>query len=262
MAGAGNYGGQNLNADQVNNAATIARVGQQMGASARDIQIALAAAMTESSLVNLHSGDRDSQGLFQQRPSQGWGSVAQVTDPVHASQSFFNALFKVPNRDSLAPQLAAQAVQRSAFSNGSNYAKYVNLGQALQQAIGGGAGAPPGAPGGPPLGPDMGGTTSNGIVTGGNIAGDTGNILSQAQEPGTAGGQSWWDWLTGAIPGMDGLQAVATSIGGASSALGDIAKPFLWLSSSKHWVRIFAGAAGAVFLFMGMSMIAREVKNG
>lgn len=249
---AGNYGGTQLSDEQYRNAQTIAQVGQKLGASPRDISVALMAAMTESSLRNLNYGDRDSQGLFQQRPSQGWGTVAQVTNPEYAATQFFTHLLKVPGRDAMTPQMEAQQVQRSAFSDGRNYAPFHNMADALVNSLG------------------VGSSTSVGVVTGGNIltggdaeniGNDTGNILAEAA-PSSAGGQGWWDWLLGVIPGMDGLQAVATSIGGASSALGDIAKPFLWLSSSKHWVRIFAGAAGAVFLFMGLSMIAREVKNG
>lgn len=83
--------------------------------SERDIQIALMTAMQESSLRNLHGGDRDSQGLFQQRPSQGWGTVAQVTDPYYASKKFYSVLKGVKNRDSLTMGQAAQRVQRSKY---------------------------------------------------------------------------------------------------------------------------------------------------
>ena len=68
-------GSQKWDAEQTRNAALIIRVGQQMGMSRKDIAIGLIVAMQESSLRNLHSGDRDSQGLFQQRPSQGWGTA-------------------------------------------------------------------------------------------------------------------------------------------------------------------------------------------
>ena len=93
-----------------------------MGMSSRDLMIGLMTAMQESSLRNLNYGDRDSLGLFQQRPSQGWGNRDQVTDPVYASQKFFSALKKVRNRERLQPWEAAQAVQRSA--NGLLYRQW------------------------------------------------------------------------------------------------------------------------------------------
>src|SRR5438067_133055 len=73
------------------------------------------AAMTESRLRNLPSGDRDSVGLFQMRPSMGWGSVAQLTDPAYAAAKFYSVLTAVPNWQGLPPGAAAQAVERSAF---------------------------------------------------------------------------------------------------------------------------------------------------
>jgi hypothetical protein len=106
--------------EQVRNVNIIAQEGHKLGASLRDIEVALMAAMQESSLRNLPGGDRDSAGLFQMRPSQGWGSYAQVTDPVYASDKFFRTLFGVPNRDAGVNNAAnlggeAQAVERSGF---------------------------------------------------------------------------------------------------------------------------------------------------
>jgi hypothetical protein len=121
------YGGISLNAEQLKNAQLIAATGRKMGASKRDIQIAIMTAMTESNLRNLNYGDRDSVGLFQQRA--GWGSASQRMDPTYAATSFYKTLFKVKNRNSMQPWQAAQAVQRSAFSDGSNYKSYWALGQ-------------------------------------------------------------------------------------------------------------------------------------
>lgn len=101
--------------EQLHNAHIIVDVGNQMGMSQRDIQIALMAAMQESSLRNLNHGDRDSLGLFQQRPSQGWGTRQQVTDPQYAATAFYNALKRVGNRPGMSLTEAAQAVQRSAY---------------------------------------------------------------------------------------------------------------------------------------------------
>ena len=106
---------------QRENATTIVQVGVALAVPQRGLVVALAAAMQESRLRNLgHLGaknDHDSLGLFQQRPSMGWGSAAQVTDPVFAATAFYLALQSVPGWDSMAVTVAAQRVQRSAFPN-------------------------------------------------------------------------------------------------------------------------------------------------
>jgi cell wall-associated NlpC family hydrolase len=132
--------------EQLANARVIAQVGRQMGASQRDIQIALMTAMQESGLRNLRYGDRDSQGLFQQRPSQGWGTVAQVTDPTYASRKFYEALLKDSRRDSRSLTQAAQRVQRSAFPDA--YAKHEGSAAKLLRELGvdGGVVSSQGAP--------------------------------------------------------------------------------------------------------------------
>ena len=100
--------------DKLGNARLIAQVGRQMGAPDEAIKIALAAALVESELTNVNHGDRDSLGLFQQRPSQGWGTPDQVMDPTYAATQFFSRLLKLDWRN-MNPGAAAQAVQRSAF---------------------------------------------------------------------------------------------------------------------------------------------------
>lgn len=151
-AGAGRYGDIVFGADQMKNAQTIASVGKSMGMSARDIQIGIMTAIAESMLRNVNYGDRDSLGLFQQRPSMGWGTPAQVTDPVYASRKFFSSLKGITNRDKMTPWMAAQSVQRSAFSDGSNYRVQWNEATAIYKALlagarGAGGGYVPG-PGG------------------------------------------------------------------------------------------------------------------
>jgi cell wall-associated NlpC family hydrolase len=89
--------------------------------------------MQESTLRNINYGDRDSLGLFQQRPSQGWGSPAQVTDPVYATTTFLDRLGQVPGWETLPITVAAQTVQRSAFP--SAYAKWEGLAAQLVQAL-------------------------------------------------------------------------------------------------------------------------------
>jgi hypothetical protein len=104
-----------LSTEQAANAATIAAVGLREGFGERAVTIALATAYQESKIENLPGGDRDSIGLFQQRPSQGWGSPEEIRDPVYASTKFYEGLAKVPNFREIAVTEAAQAVQRSAF---------------------------------------------------------------------------------------------------------------------------------------------------
>jgi hypothetical protein len=108
---AGSYG---LSLEQALNATTIAAVGERLGLPDHAVTVAIAAALQESELVNLAGGDRDSSGLFQQRPSQGWGTPAQIQTPRIAAQSFYTHLAKVPGWEGLSVTDAAQAVQRSA----------------------------------------------------------------------------------------------------------------------------------------------------
>ena len=81
-----------LELDQAANATTIAAVGKRDGLPDHAVTIALATAMQESGLRNLSYGDRDSLGLFQQRPSQGWGTAEQVTTPTYAAAAFYQKL--------------------------------------------------------------------------------------------------------------------------------------------------------------------------
>ena len=110
-------GRHTLTAEQANNAAIIAGESTARGLPARAASIAIATAIQESGLRNLDYGDRDSLGLFQQRPSQGWGSEAQVQDPYYATGKFYDELVKVDGWRDMPVTEAAQAVQRSAFPN-------------------------------------------------------------------------------------------------------------------------------------------------
>ncbi|MET7714851.1 NlpC/P60 family protein [Streptomyces sp. NPDC005407] len=134
--------------EQVPNAKVIVATGVQMKFSARGQVIALATALQESGLRNLDHGDRDSLGLFQQRPSQGWGTRAQILDPVYASTKFYKALKSLKDWESMPLTVAAQKVQKSGEPDA--YAKHEALATALQQAIaptlGAAAVAPSGAP--------------------------------------------------------------------------------------------------------------------
>ncbi len=110
----GEYGGYNSK-EQKENAVKIYNAGRSMGATKDDQIIAIMTAMQESRLINNKGGDRDSAGLFQQRPSQGWGSYAQVTNPTYAAKKFFQALFNLNNRSRMTKGQQCQAVQRSAY---------------------------------------------------------------------------------------------------------------------------------------------------
>jgi hypothetical protein len=103
-----------LGTGQAGIAATIAGVAQRDALPARAVTVAYAAALQESKLQNLPYGDRDSVGVFQQRPSQGWGKRSQLENPVYATSKFFSALAKVPGYQRMPVYQAAQAVQRSA----------------------------------------------------------------------------------------------------------------------------------------------------
>lgn len=104
-----------LSPTQMGNAATIVGIAVRRGLPARAATIAIATALQESKLVNVRYGDRDSLGLFQQRPSQGWGTEAQVLDPVYATNAFYDRLVEVRDYRSLPITVAAQRVQRSGF---------------------------------------------------------------------------------------------------------------------------------------------------
>ncbi|MEU4200793.1 C40 family peptidase [Streptomyces sp. NPDC026294] len=129
--------------EQIPNAKKIQATGIALKVPLRGQVVALATALQESGLRNVNYGDRDSLGLFQQRPSQGWGTAQQVRDPVHASTSFYEHLEKVSGWQSMTVAQAAQAVQASGFPDA--YAKWQPLATALQKALaktlaGGGSG--------------------------------------------------------------------------------------------------------------------------
>jgi hypothetical protein len=104
-----------LTTDQAENATLITAIGVSRGLPARAVSIALATAYQESKIRNLPHGDRDSLGLFQQRPSQGWGTTSEVRDPYHATNAFYDALEKIPDYKTMRITEAAQKVQRSGY---------------------------------------------------------------------------------------------------------------------------------------------------
>jgi hypothetical protein len=118
-----------LDFGQAADAATIAGVAVREHLPSRALTVAYATGFQESKLENLTYGDRDSVGIFQQRPSQGWGTTAELEDPAYATQAFFGALVKVPNYSTIPVYEAAQAVQKSA--DGSAYQEYTQTGALL-----------------------------------------------------------------------------------------------------------------------------------
>ncbi len=108
--------------DQASNAAAITAIAVKRGLPPRASSIAIATAMQESKVRNVRFGDRDSLGLFQQRPSQGWGTAEQILDPEYSTNKFFDALVTVKDYDTMDIAEAAQAVQRSAA--GDAYAQH------------------------------------------------------------------------------------------------------------------------------------------
>jgi len=134
-----------LDDDQIANARIIIQVGRGLGVSDRGIAIALATAMVESWIRNLDWGDRDSLGLFQQRPSTGWGTEAEVRDPYRAAAAFFGGasdpngsrtrgLLDIAGWESLDFGAAAQAVQISAYPD--RYAPWEQQAYAWLAALG------------------------------------------------------------------------------------------------------------------------------
>jgi hypothetical protein len=128
-------GGSTLSADRIDNVAIIASVGWAYGYDEQGVTVALATAIQESGLRNLDYGDRDSVGLFQQRTSQGWGTVEQILDPRYSAAMFYLALAKVDGWQDLPVTEAAQAVQRSGFPEA--YADHEAEGRAWATALSG-----------------------------------------------------------------------------------------------------------------------------
>ncbi|WP_232109785.1 hypothetical protein [Streptomyces buecherae] len=180
-----------LDPEQSRHAATIAAVAASRGLPDRAVTIALATAMQESGLHNIRRGDRDSLGLFQQRPSQGWGTTRQILDPVYASGKFFDDLVKVPGYSRLPLTVAAQRVQFSGFPQA--YAKHEAKARLLTASLTGHLAASfrcpalpdDGEPGDPrrlralvarEFGPVVGGPSGDEARRGGNAATELGGI--------------------------------------------------------------------------------------
>jgi murein DD-endopeptidase MepM/ murein hydrolase activator NlpD len=126
-----------LSAEQARNALIIVIVGERMRVPVRGWIIAVATARQESDLINRTTAtDHDSLGLFQQRPSMGWGTPEQVTNPEYAAGKFYEALLRVPGWQTMPLTQAAQAVQRSAYPDA--YAQHEDQATMIVKAFVGG----------------------------------------------------------------------------------------------------------------------------
>lgn len=121
--------------EQSANAATITAIALKRGLPARAATIANATAIQESKLRNIRFGDRDSLGLFQQRPSQGWGTAAQILDPVYATNKFYDALIKIDGYQTMEITKVAQEVQHSGSPQA--YAAHEQEGRVLASTLAG-----------------------------------------------------------------------------------------------------------------------------
>ncbi|WP_405795044.1 hypothetical protein [Streptomyces sp. NBC_01506] len=218
-ASGGDVPSYEMSPEQAANAATISAVGTTRGMPERAVTIALATALQESALRNIDHGDRDSVGLFQQRPSKGWGTVEQILDPVYSAGKFYAGLAEVPGYSRLPLTEAAQRVQRSGFPQA--YAKHEPDATLLSAALTGRAaatltctGASDGEPGDPAkvrtalaraFGPEV-------------LPGTAG--ADPAAEGGEAGGQTGGQADGGGQADAKGPAEVAVPVGASDSARG------------------------------------------
>ncbi|MGC5617224.1 hypothetical protein [Georgenia sp. Z1491] len=128
-AEAGGDLGATLDGDQAANAALMVGLAQQRDLPIRATTVAISTAMQESKLRNIDYGDRDSVGLFQQRPSQGWGEVEQIMDPVYSTGRFYDELVTIDGWADMSVNDAAQAVQRSGYPEA--YAQHETMARAF-----------------------------------------------------------------------------------------------------------------------------------
>jgi hypothetical protein len=131
----GSYGNVSLSAEQLANVVIIFNIGSAAGESKQVIGAAFCAAMAESGIRNLSYGDRDSVGLFQMRPSMGWGTKSQCMDPTYASKKWFSTVAGIKSRNSMSYGQIAQAVERSSSSSGAIYQQYSSMADSLVNTL-------------------------------------------------------------------------------------------------------------------------------
>ncbi len=121
-----------LDREQVSNALVITAAASELGMAHHAVTVAIAAGLQESGLHNVDHGDRDSIGIFQQRPSQGWGTPSELLQPGYAARAFLSRLAQIGGWESLPVTVAAQRVQRSATPNA--YASWEAEARTIAQA--------------------------------------------------------------------------------------------------------------------------------
>jgi len=124
---------ESFDPEQTGNAALISALSMQRGLPPRAATIALTTAYQESKIRNITFGDLDSLGLFQQRPSQGWGTEKQILDPVYSTNKFYDALVKFKGYEQADITEIAQKVQRSAYPEA--YRDHEGQGRVLASAL-------------------------------------------------------------------------------------------------------------------------------
>lgn len=246
-----------LNAEQTTNAQQIIAAGKSVGANANAIIIALMVGLDESGLHNYQPSEEPGQegsslGIFQQLT--GWGSVATRTNPYQSAVLFFKGgaegqkgLLNTPGWQTMNPWNAAQAVQGSEFSDGSNYHAQFAQAQQIYSQLGGGTYTP------------VAGTNENASF---GVPG--GSIFSGGQGSGglaPPSGTPWWspfgdtfkqEAVTGDNPGVNGVAAVTDAAKAAKTAT----LFMLDMLSPSHWLRWLSGAGGIVILLLSVYLIA------
>ena len=226
-------GTMSLDLEQAKDAATIAAVGLSLGVPAFGIEVAEATARQESKLHNLNYGDRDSVGLFQQRPSQGWGTTAQIMDPVYSSTKFYQALVRVSGWQQLTLTQAAQAAQQSGTPDA--YAQWQQFATVVSDVFTGSAGSGLGCTlDGPTFAAQSKGsalliargqgvlddlraqfgTANVGTVSGIGSDGLSFDVAAPASVSGTAAGTRVWAYANWATAQAETLGVAAVSYGG------------------------------------------------
>jgi hypothetical protein len=138
----GKYGNASLNATQLGIIKTIYNAGSQDGMSKHVISAAFCAGKAESDFNATVVNSIGATGLFQMRPSMGWGTSAQCKDPVYASHKWFSVAKKIKSRESMTYGHLAQSVERSGDSSGGIYQRWASMADALMTALSAGSSAP------------------------------------------------------------------------------------------------------------------------
>ncbi|MEV7193515.1 heavy metal transporter [Streptomyces sp. NPDC093510] len=219
VSGTGDGASYTFTAGQAENAATVVAAGTSRGMPERAVTIALATALQESGLRNITHGDRDSLGLFQQRPSQGWGDQRQIMDPAYSAGRFYEHLAGVPGYSRLPLTVAAQRVQRSGYPQA--YAKHEPEAALLAAALTGRApaafgceGRPGTDPGGPAkvraaLARDFGGQVRPGAARGRTVTVRVPAPLADDRSP-----RRGWELAHWAVAQSSALHVERVSYGG------------------------------------------------